>query len=344
MVAKQTTFFVFITILSFLLFLPFLSYGQNIPPAEFQPLVGIPGVTDQTGGGFGPYLNALYYLAISIAALIAVLKIIVAGAKYMLSGTNISSTQSAKSDIRGALIGLLIIIGAVVILNTINTDLTTMSALDDMSTLALDTEDRLGQALAAAAEMNRIIQECAERGTDECVTINTSAFGGAGLTREECVALGGTHQYNAWYTWRGICSIPNPGSITNNQEVCRATQQNWNGSTCTGCMNGQILQADGSCRANTMTITNEDGDTVTIDNNEILDVDTYRERVSNLTNNQGFRLVSTGNMNSSINEISQHVNNEVRFGRLTQQQADRMVCVTGQRSSLVMTSCFIPTQ
>lgn len=101
-----------------ILAVPTLSYA-----ADFLPLVGIPGVTNAGNAGFGAYINALYRLSISIAALLAVIKIVAAGAKYMLSDI-VTSKESAKDDIRGALIGLLIIIGAVVILTTINSDIT----------------------------------------------------------------------------------------------------------------------------------------------------------------------------------------------------------------------------
>ncbi len=87
----------------------------------FRWLVGIPGL--EGSSNFEQYINALYALAISVAALIAVVKIIIAGAKYMMSDI-VSSKSEAKEDIRNSLIGLLIIIGAVIILNTVNSNLT----------------------------------------------------------------------------------------------------------------------------------------------------------------------------------------------------------------------------
>jgi hypothetical protein len=83
--------------------------------------VGIPGLTGQTGD-LNSYINALYRMSISIAALLAVIKIIAAGAKYMLSDI-VTHKEDAKNDIQGALVGLLVVIGAVLILNTINPDL-----------------------------------------------------------------------------------------------------------------------------------------------------------------------------------------------------------------------------
>ncbi len=87
----------------------------------FKPLVGIPGVSGNTD--FNTYINALYALSISLAGLLAVIKIIVAGVKWMLSDV-VTSKQEAKSDMQGALLGLLIVVSAVVVLNVINPQLT----------------------------------------------------------------------------------------------------------------------------------------------------------------------------------------------------------------------------
>lgn len=99
-----------------------LLLGPAVTFAQFQPLVGIPGITDPTTD-INTYINILYALSISIAALLAVIKIIIAGVKYMLSDI-VTSKQEAKSDIQGALLGLLIVISAVLILNVINPQLT----------------------------------------------------------------------------------------------------------------------------------------------------------------------------------------------------------------------------
>jgi hypothetical protein len=105
-----------------LLFLPVITLAGS--GDGFTPLIGIPGLEDQTN--FNSYVNALYALSISIAALIAVIQIVIAGAEYMLSDL-VTKKSDAKERIRNSLIGLLIIIGAVVILTTVNSDLTNMS-------------------------------------------------------------------------------------------------------------------------------------------------------------------------------------------------------------------------
>jgi hypothetical protein len=92
--------------------------------AQYKPLVGIPGV--DPNADFNAYINALYTISIGIAALLAVIKIIIAGVKWMLTDI-VTSKQEAKSDITNATIGLIIVIAAVLILNVINPNLTTTS-------------------------------------------------------------------------------------------------------------------------------------------------------------------------------------------------------------------------
>ena len=85
---------------------------------NYEPLVAIPGLTDK-GGDLSSYVNAAYAFSISIAALLAVIKIIIAGVKWMMTD-KIGSISEAKSDIQSALLGLIIIICAVLIINIIN--------------------------------------------------------------------------------------------------------------------------------------------------------------------------------------------------------------------------------
>lgn len=94
---------------------PTLIFAQNTPTS----LINLP-VSPQPGeNGFSAYINLLYALSISAAALLAVIKIIIAGVKYMLTDV-VTSKGDAIREIKGALLGLLLIIGAVLILTVIN--------------------------------------------------------------------------------------------------------------------------------------------------------------------------------------------------------------------------------
>ena len=108
------------TLLIFLLF-------PLVTLAQYSPLVDLPYVGNGTQE-IGPYINALYLLAISVAAFLAVVKIIFGGVKYMLSDV-VTDKGDAKKDIKGALLGLLIVLAAVLILETINPSLNDLDVL-----------------------------------------------------------------------------------------------------------------------------------------------------------------------------------------------------------------------
>ena len=102
-----------------LLALPLLAYAQT---SAYRPLIQLP-ITTGGAPGWQGYIDLLYATAISLAALLAVMKIVIAGAKYMFSDV-ITNKAEAKNDIQGALLGLLLILGAVILLNLINPQLT----------------------------------------------------------------------------------------------------------------------------------------------------------------------------------------------------------------------------
>ena len=95
--------------------LPSVTWAQG-----FTNLVNIPGLEGEEG--LREYLAAFFYLSIGIAALLAVVKLVIAGARYMLSDVA-NQKEAAKADIRGAVIGLLIILATYILLNTINTQI-----------------------------------------------------------------------------------------------------------------------------------------------------------------------------------------------------------------------------
>jgi hypothetical protein len=106
--------FLYLAIIS-IVTIPTTVFAQNY-------LVGIPGV-DQGAGNFDAYIQAVYVMFISIAALLAVVKIIIAGLKYMFTDI-VPQKTDAKKDIQGAVFGLLIVMSAVLILTVINPELT----------------------------------------------------------------------------------------------------------------------------------------------------------------------------------------------------------------------------
>lgn len=94
----------------------------------FHALAGIPGIANPDALTTEGYVQALYDISITAAALLVVFKLMFAGVKYMFTEV-VTSKEDAKKDIRASLIGLLIILSAVTLLNTINPNLTTLNFL-----------------------------------------------------------------------------------------------------------------------------------------------------------------------------------------------------------------------
>ena len=121
---KKTLFFCALL----LCIIPLIGFAQSVPN-EPKWLIDLPVTTNldptqENLGSFSNYMNLLYTMSISLAAMLAVIKIIIAGVKYMLSDV-VSSKGDALKDIRGALFGLILILSAVLILNVINPSLVT---------------------------------------------------------------------------------------------------------------------------------------------------------------------------------------------------------------------------
>ena len=104
-------YFAFLTLI---LTLPLVTFAQISYENSMVTLPGYDGT-----GDFSDFVNIVYSLAISIAALLAVVKIVIAGVKWMLSDV-VTDKGEAKKDIQSALFGLIIIISAVLIITIIN--------------------------------------------------------------------------------------------------------------------------------------------------------------------------------------------------------------------------------
>ncbi len=117
-ITQSISFIVTLAAIGFIVLCPNIIFAADL---VYKPLVGIPGLTNNpnASGDLSSYVKYAYALSISIAALLAVIKIIIAGVKWMMTD-KIGSISEAKSDIQSALLGLIIIICAVLIINIIN--------------------------------------------------------------------------------------------------------------------------------------------------------------------------------------------------------------------------------
>ncbi len=102
----------------------------------YTPLVGIPGISGTPS--LPDYINKIYILTIAIGVLIAIMRIAYAGVKYSMSGV-VTDKESAKSDIKGVLLGLAILLLPALVLGTINPDLLRLDFLNGIEKIDMST-------------------------------------------------------------------------------------------------------------------------------------------------------------------------------------------------------------
>lgn len=77
-------------------------------------------------------LNDIFFILIAIGAILAILRIAMAGVKYMLS-ESFDTKTGAKKDLSGSVLGLVVMLAAVVVLNVINPTLTNLAIFQDLT-------------------------------------------------------------------------------------------------------------------------------------------------------------------------------------------------------------------
>lgn len=143
---NQISFFLPIIAVLIFCFLPNIAGAQ-----EFTSILGdVPFLSEGSITDSGQLVNALYVLSITLAAILVVIRLIWAGVNYMFSEV-VPDKAAAKKDIQSALIGLLIVLGAVTILDTINSDITGISVIPDVSfeDTRVNTDPILGPGIEA---------------------------------------------------------------------------------------------------------------------------------------------------------------------------------------------------
>ena len=91
--------------------------------AEYQLLEPIPWTENVEGGELSTYLQTVFLFGISLAGILAVVSIVIGGIQYVTAYGNPSQIENAKNRITQAILGLLLAVGAWLILYTINPDL-----------------------------------------------------------------------------------------------------------------------------------------------------------------------------------------------------------------------------
>lgn len=97
--------------------------ATSAAPAAVAPVpitLGIPIGNVRQVSGLAEYINLGYRYMVSIVLIAAIIMVVWGGFRYLLGSANIGNVQRGKEIIRDAVVGMLIVIGAFVILNTVN--------------------------------------------------------------------------------------------------------------------------------------------------------------------------------------------------------------------------------
>ncbi|MEY4745094.1 MAG: Type secretion system pilin [Candidatus Parcubacteria bacterium] len=107
----------------------------NIPTISFSDVKVQPSSAEQGISGYmdvpwiAQYMKGLYAYAVGIAGTLAGVMFVIGGFEYMTSGGDVTRIQKGKQHIADALIGLLLVLGAFAVLNTVSPELTSFDAL-----------------------------------------------------------------------------------------------------------------------------------------------------------------------------------------------------------------------
>lgn len=112
-------------------------WGASVAHAQ-KLIVPIGGLTADSLPTLPKYIEAIYKWGIGAAALLGVLMLVAGGLQYVLSAGNFGSTEAAKSRMMSAVYGILILLGASIILGLISNKLTALSQVSVKKLVAPD--------------------------------------------------------------------------------------------------------------------------------------------------------------------------------------------------------------
>ena len=107
--------------------LPALAFASGgfvpLTDANFQQLFGVGSNSGQNANDLSTFINSAFKMTLSIGAILAVLRVAWAGYQYMVSDAW-GEKSHAKEILGDVVIGLLLLLGAYLILYQINPDIT----------------------------------------------------------------------------------------------------------------------------------------------------------------------------------------------------------------------------
>ncbi len=111
-----------------LVFASFCLFYAAVARAQVTIYTNLPGQPSGSSG-LGNFVDYLYRFAMMLAGILAFGAIVYGGIKYTLAAGNPTGQTEGKEWVKGALVGLLLLVGAYTILNIINPNLTNWNLL-----------------------------------------------------------------------------------------------------------------------------------------------------------------------------------------------------------------------
>ncbi|MEK7613331.1 MAG: pilin [Patescibacteria group bacterium] len=175
---------------------------------DFVPLVSLPTLDTGSTVTIAQYVNSVFVLVIILAAMLAVLRIVTGGFKYMIE-ESISAKGEARLVIQGAVIGLLLLLGSWIILTTINPQIVDLSALRFNLTPSPETLADLERAREDAEIRNgrQLFNDeaSAEEAAKKCVSSGGQVLAGPDLV---CTYGPFNNQYSVREDEHSVCWKP----------------------------------------------------------------------------------------------------------------------------------------
>jgi hypothetical protein len=154
-------------------------------------LAPLPNLTTVPGDNpLGTYVPFIFNLLIGLSAVWAVLMIVIGGFQYMTTDAVMKKTQG-KERIKNAVFGLVLVIAAWIILNTVNPNLLKLSLdISPVTTTQTGGEGTLSPALPLQSVMDRVTATCPGCSTTGGLSYNISQANLARFSCQTCSALG----------------------------------------------------------------------------------------------------------------------------------------------------------
>lgn len=206
----------FVRILTLVLLIaPVVALGAD----NFVPLAPIPNLDTGSNATLGSYINSLFFLIISVAAMLAVIKVVIGGFQYMTQTSSTSATAKARETIRDAIIGLILLLSSYLILSIVNPQILSLEALRFS---ALGPSDSVQGAIQQNREDALERQAEIEAGANAFAqNFTTNDVGGIVMT--ESVADGTNLSESERRQYLRACTQQNPGATAQKKtsKTCR---------------------------------------------------------------------------------------------------------------------------